>query len=1145
MSQGAAKSKVVGEARTQGPAAMRAPAPAPNSQALANPSLTGVQQGAGNMAIQQMLSPGPVHARLSISQPGDPDEAEANRAAARVMSMRQPVPGGGAQLSGAGARAGAASPSGHPLQILGSGQPLDRETRAFFEPRFGADFSQVRIHTGSHAESAAQAIQARAFTAGQHVVFGRGQFATGSSADKSVLAHELAHTLQAPRGGDHPRLQREPDPNQASGTAPAPLTLEDLVRAQPPGFTDVKLDEAYQKYLHSNSSPAKPAQWAVSVTVGVPRERLVQLLGPDYAKGQRAGLARPPIDVTSPTAPQTYDPARQQQDMAALQAGGASVTQRLDNLTYSSATGLSVSSGHHAILKGNIAETLAQPLIDQVLTELRKQYPGAQLYRPMAELYVEGDTWTQPLMFTDGIIAVIEPAGLRLLRVVETKSGKDGGITAQEQVHRWIENHSTTGMRIVLPGVPRKFELRGSTRQVIGLANAPRLVIVPSDAKVPGERSGHGTAASVTVLRLPQSSAELNYLTEATVQRLLLESQARQVMDMAKDQPMKPAEVKSTLELQESTTITRLQNESKGLAVVNGVLYRVGSDASGRSIQRLPTSALQIPQGQTNAGAYGNTGNMGTNPPLLEPGVVPPTSSVPNAGRNANAAGTPLLSPPPGTNTRTAPIPVPGLPGQAQLAPGVNIPTNVINVSGQPISVQGRVVQPSQPVELREGDIVVRGASGMWTAVHAGTGRPIAAVYEGGRFYTVVAGNSVVTVGPDGRVTTGSGLRLVPLDSQSPGGAGGTGGAGTARSPAMQGVAVGLALIVLANEILGPIGRNLNQQRRNIAVGKAQINFWAQFGGDPKHRVWDIGDQGPLAEKSEADTSWYGSGSYPYVVSINKQGFGATLPTMIKTYKDYLLFLDMAKVLGTIHEDPTMPAFPSAEERKEPRRYYAMVNAPDRDLRVRVDVTDVIAPLGETLLTELDTDMRAKVAALSETERKNIFRLKNGSATTIYRSARGGQPIQSSKQLLGNDPWVRLLGKELEGGVYQWFVRGQYRDRVLVVPANADAKRGAVVSAYEIKKTPDEVLEEVKDGNRPIISREPADGDVTSFVAGPEPGESRFGETRYYRHPNWPDIRHTVAIGELTQFWVDERDLEPVGLPESEAYGKGAAATAK
>ncbi|MGI0014683.1 MAG: DUF4157 domain-containing protein [Nitrososphaera sp.] len=60
---------------------------------------------------------------------------------------------------------------------MGSGQPLDRATRTFFEPRFGGDFSRIRVHTDKQAEDSANEINARAYTAGREIVFGAGQYA--------------------------------------------------------------------------------------------------------------------------------------------------------------------------------------------------------------------------------------------------------------------------------------------------------------------------------------------------------------------------------------------------------------------------------------------------------------------------------------------------------------------------------------------------------------------------------------------------------------------------------------------------------------------------------------------------------------------------------------------------------------------------------------------------------------------------------------------------------------------------------------------------------------------------------------------------------------------------------------------------------
>ncbi len=82
------------------------------------------------------------------------------------------------------------------IQSLGTGQPLSQSERNFFEPRFGADFSHVRVHTDLRAANAAKSINARAFTHGQNIVFGAGEFSPSSSTGKNLLAHELTHFLQ-------------------------------------------------------------------------------------------------------------------------------------------------------------------------------------------------------------------------------------------------------------------------------------------------------------------------------------------------------------------------------------------------------------------------------------------------------------------------------------------------------------------------------------------------------------------------------------------------------------------------------------------------------------------------------------------------------------------------------------------------------------------------------------------------------------------------------------------------------------------------------------------------------------------------------------------------------------------------------------
>ena len=87
-------------------------------------------------------------------------------------------------------------------EVLGSaGQPLDATTRALFEPRFGHDFSQVRVHTNAKAAESTRAVDALAYTVGQDVTFGTGQYAPGTARGNKLLAHELTHVVQQARTG--------------------------------------------------------------------------------------------------------------------------------------------------------------------------------------------------------------------------------------------------------------------------------------------------------------------------------------------------------------------------------------------------------------------------------------------------------------------------------------------------------------------------------------------------------------------------------------------------------------------------------------------------------------------------------------------------------------------------------------------------------------------------------------------------------------------------------------------------------------------------------------------------------------------------------------------------------------------------------
>ncbi len=97
----------------------------------------------------------------------------------------------------AGAKGGIAdATTQHAIDDLSGGVSMSAAERAYFEPRFGHDFSHIRIHADAAADRAASAIGARAFTLGERIAFAGGEYRPGTRQGCALLAHELAHVVQ-------------------------------------------------------------------------------------------------------------------------------------------------------------------------------------------------------------------------------------------------------------------------------------------------------------------------------------------------------------------------------------------------------------------------------------------------------------------------------------------------------------------------------------------------------------------------------------------------------------------------------------------------------------------------------------------------------------------------------------------------------------------------------------------------------------------------------------------------------------------------------------------------------------------------------------------------------------------------------------
>jgi hypothetical protein len=132
--------------------------------------------------------------------------------------------------------------------IKGGGQPLSESMRNFFEPRFGYDFSGVRVHNDTQAAESASMINARAYTIGQNIVFGAGQYKPEFSEGKSLLAHELTHVVQQRQGMHAEQIHRacgQPAIAAAVGTRSGCTDLFDgtFVSGSPPFRFNKDCDE--------------------------------------------------------------------------------------------------------------------------------------------------------------------------------------------------------------------------------------------------------------------------------------------------------------------------------------------------------------------------------------------------------------------------------------------------------------------------------------------------------------------------------------------------------------------------------------------------------------------------------------------------------------------------------------------------------------------------------------------------------------------------------------------------------------------------------------------------------------------------------------------------------------------------------------
>jgi len=222
--------------------------------------------GGGRSLIDLQPAAVGIQTKLTVNQPGDRHEQVADSMADRVIRMCDADTRSRGKSDDAPARAQELTVSRHsqgddgggtapPIvddALRSPGQALDTSTRSFMEPRFGHDFSQVRVHTDTMAAESARAVNAAAYTVGQDIVFGSGYYSPGAGDGQRLLAHELTHVVQ--QGGAGMVLQR--------------ATLSDFNDTDPlhesSKLTDAQIESTNEYKAYMNSSLVW--QWKDHVT---------------------------------------------------------------------------------------------------------------------------------------------------------------------------------------------------------------------------------------------------------------------------------------------------------------------------------------------------------------------------------------------------------------------------------------------------------------------------------------------------------------------------------------------------------------------------------------------------------------------------------------------------------------------------------------------------------------------------------------------------------------------------------------------------------------------------------------------------------------------------------------------------------------
>jgi len=1006
-----------------------------------------LQSTFGNQAVQRLFNSNHIQAKLKINQPSDKYEQEAENITKQLMRMPKPVlsrttekdeenskqtrqqcnsfevnpfykdnltEGSYKQSKTDGFKPQIKlNPQTYSKVIQGGGQPLPKYTRTYFEDRMNVDLSQVRVHSRSQASELAENINAKAFTLGHHVIFGKGRYAPNGIEGRRLLSHELTHVIQQNRTDSIPPSCRMGIHNENVGS-------------YNPSISSGQVSNSIQR-----SPETKEEKKVLSP------EELFELIVTQRAFSFSKGgeLVKDPKGIGRKVGPAAGGKLAGHSVFAAIQ-----ITDKSGNL-------IDLGYGEHLFYKDEHAEIRALRALENM---------------------------TLPYVNVSGGMIIV---------VVDQKPCPNCAKALKNFAKRY-----SLGLKVYLPSRPSLVDPSIEVKPRAAAMGSQRIDIEKTMLKEIPELSIQPPSGEIVKITIPTES-DIGFSLFKNLQDL-------------NSNILIPKILPTYASLHDPSTLKEIIQKHNSIALVGGNLYKITLQHDRILYEQIEPSIVSFKIAKSGMTSTPTTG------------LVLPIS------KKAQDKSLQL------SRTQTLNIPPPSGQYLTEKPPIINLrPRGAIQI--------GQTIYPPSLAKARVGDLVVVGGVAEWFVVDVRTFQPVAFIPYGGKWYRVTTPNKEgLVIDPVTRtlryptvikLERGEKVYLTPIAKDvtpMP-----KTGFQRLRHGPIAGVAAVGGIFAVINELLGPIGSALDMDRQNIKKAQEEINFWNRLGADPIMGIWDTYNKKLLSPKTPPKTGFFKS-YHPCVIDINIDKLRNNLlkHKYDMDYQSFIGFLDLGQILGTITKD-------KGNYWQEGGKFYAYVNKCDWSNVKKYDVTDVIEEIRKETILKSDERMRQELKKLPPSELGNIYQLKSGSNTKLFRAA-NGQPILSAHRFLGSNPWVRTTGKREGGGIWSWGWHGHYQPRVLVTPANTDALKAALNCAYKIDEEIDDVLKEVEKGGRPIESKSYKGTGIfkrlEAFVAGPDTATPpRFGTTRYYRHPQLPNTC-TAAIGELKQFWVDADELEPV-----------------